>query len=231
MNHYKYLFFDVDNTLLDFNAAEELALQRLFDDQHINLTTEIERYYKEMNKGLWRDFENGKIDRDELVNTRFAKLFKAFGRDVDGVTMEQNYRRFLNEGHQLVSGARQLLLRLKERFDLYIVTNGVAETQRKRLQDSGLTPFFKQIFVSEDSGYHKPDPRFFHYVFKHIPCFRADHGLIVGDSLISDIQGGSHAGLKTCWFNAKHQNNELDVKPNYEIHKLDELYAILQPNE
>ncbi|MCQ2009137.1 MAG: YjjG family noncanonical pyrimidine nucleotidase [Sporolactobacillus sp.] len=227
MSHYTSLFFDVDDTLLDFGAAEESALHKLFDDQQIILTPEIKNYYKVMNKGLWRDFENGKIKRDELVNTRFSKLFKAFGKDVDGVAMEQNYRRFLREGHQLVNGASQLLLRLKERFDLYIVTNGVAETQCKRLRDSGLTPFFKQIFVSEDTGYHKPDKRFFDYAFEHIPYFKADQGLIIGDSLISDIQGGSRAGLETCWFNAKHLNIDLNVKPNYEIHKLDELCTIL----
>ncbi|SFF97489.1 YjjG family noncanonical pyrimidine nucleotidase [Sporolactobacillus nakayamae] len=227
MSHYTTLFFDVDDTLLDFGAAEDLALHLLFESQEIPLTPEIESYYKKMNKSMWKDFENGKIERDNLVNTRFTKLFSAFGKTVDGIAMERNYRQFLREGHQLVNGAQQLIENLKNKFDLYIVTNGVAETQYKRLQDAGLSHCFKQIFVSEDTGYHKPDHQFFDYVFERITNFSADEGLIIGDSLISDIHGGSQAGLDTCWFNAKNLTNELNEQPTYEIHKLEQLYPIV----
>ncbi|MDN3953773.1 YjjG family noncanonical pyrimidine nucleotidase [Sporolactobacillus laevolacticus] len=227
MSQYKSLFFDVDDTLLDFGAAEDLALNLLFEDQNLPLTTEIESYYKKMNKGLWNDFENGKIARDELVNTRFSKLFKAFGKEVDGVAMERNYRRFLREGHQLVHGAYPLIDALSNKFDLYIVTNGVAETQRKRLHDAGLAPYFRDVFVSEDTGYHKPDKEFFDYVFARVPHFEKREGLIIGDSLISDIHGGNQAGLDTCWFNAGNKINKLNEQPTYEIDQLKQLYSIL----
>lgn len=99
MKNYQTLLFDVDDTLLDFGAAEDNALRLLFEEQKVSLTVEIENYYKKMNKGMWQEFELGKLDRDELVNTRFSKLFKAFGQEVDGVLLEQKYRGYLEEGH------------------------------------------------------------------------------------------------------------------------------------
>ncbi|NTU27393.1 noncanonical pyrimidine nucleotidase, YjjG family [Bacillus tequilensis] len=227
MNQYRTLLFDVDDTILDFKAAEALALRLLFEDQNIPLTDEMKTQYKTINQSLWRAFEEGKITRDEVVNTRFSTLFKEYGYEADGALLEQKYRRFLEKGHQLMDGAFDLISNLQLQFDLYIVTNGVSKTQYKRLRDSGLFPFFKDIFVSEDTGYQKPMKEYFDYVFARIPQFSAEHTLIIGDSLTADMKGGQLAGLDTCWFNPDLKQNELEVMPTYEIRELEELYRIL----
>jgi 2-haloacid dehalogenase len=227
LKKYKTLFFDADDTLLDFGAAESLALRLLFKDQKITLTAELEAHYKELNQGLWRAHEEGKIERDELLNTRFSLLFKEYGKEVDGVLLEENYRMYLEEGNQLVNGALELMKELKKKYDLYIVTNGVSKTQDRRLRDSGLHPFFKNVFVSEDTGYQKPMKEYFDYVFARIPNFSLEHGLIIGDSLSSDIKGGMLAGLDTCWFNPKVKPNNTEIQPTYQIQTLEELFQIL----
>lgn len=71
----------------------------LFEDQEIPFTTEMEEHYKKINQGLWRSFEEGKLDRDEIVNTRFPILFKEYGQEVDGVLLEKKYCSYLEEGH------------------------------------------------------------------------------------------------------------------------------------
>lgn len=139
------------------------------------------------------------MDRDQVVNTRFSLLFKEYGLEADGVLLEKKYRSFLEEGHQLIDGAFELIKSLRDQYDLYIVTNGVSKTQYKRLQASGLYPMFKGIFVSEDTGFQKPMKEYFDYVFERIPHFSVDQGLIIGDSLTADIEGGGwpdwiHAG-------------------------------------
>jgi 2-haloacid dehalogenase len=227
LKKYKVLLFDADDTLLDFGAAESLALNLLFKDQKIELTNELEAHYKEFNQGLWRALEDGKIKRDELLNTRFLLFFKEYGKEVDGVLLEENYRRYLEEGHQLVDGAIELVKDLQHEYDLYIVTNGVSETQDKRLRASGVQPFFKNVFVSEDTGFQKPMKEYFDYVFERIPDFSVEHGLIIGDSLSSDIRGGMLAGMDTCWFNPKKKQNNTEIEPTYQIQKLEELYRIL----
>lgn len=92
--------------------------------------------------------------------------------------LEEKYRSFLEEGHQLIDGAFELIESLQDQYDLYIVTNGISKTQYKRLQASGLYPMFKGIFVSEDTGFQKPMKEYFDYVFERIPHFlpiKADH--------------------------------------------------------
>ncbi|MCP1125933.1 YjjG family noncanonical pyrimidine nucleotidase [Bacillus sp. 3103sda1] len=228
MKHYQTLLFDVDDTLLDFGVAERVALRSLFEEQQIPLTAEIEAHYKEVNQGLWKPFEEGKLDRDEVVNTRFSILFKKYVQEVDGILLEQNYRSYLEEGNQLVNGAFKLITNLQKQYNLYIVTNGVSKTQDKRLRNSGLHPLFKDIFVSEDTGFQKPMKEYFDYVFARIPNFSPKQALIIGDSLSADIKGGQLAGLDTCWFNPEMKPNNTDINPTYEIQKLDELYHILK---
>ncbi|MFD0698063.1 YjjG family noncanonical pyrimidine nucleotidase [Paenibacillus sp. GCM10027628] len=227
MKKYQTLLFDVDDTLLDFRAAENLALRLLFEEQQISLTTEIEAQYKKINQGLWRSFEEGTIDRDEVVNTRFYMLFKEYGQEVDGTLLEKKYRGYLEEGHQHIDGAFELITNLQNKYDLYIVTNGVSKTQDKRLRDSGLYPLFKGIFVSEDTGFQKPMKEYFDYVFARIPNFSVENGLIIGDSLSADIKGGQLAGLDTCWYNPEMKPNDTDIVPTYQIQRLDELDRIL----
>ena len=228
MGHYKTLLFDLDDTLLDFGASEDVALQKLFDDQQFTLTPEVKTNYKKLNDSLWRAYENDEMDRDEVVNTRFARLFEQYGIHVDGVALEQNYRKYLSEGHHLIEGAIELIQKIHTEFDLYVVSNGASYTQQKRLKDSGMAPYFNKVFVSEDTGYQKPMKGFFNFVFAQIDNFDASETIIIGDSFSADVTGGWNAGIDTCWVNIKERvNQHPEIIPTYEIRKLEELYGVL----
>lgn len=227
MKTYKYLFFDIDDTLLEFQATEKEALRALFAEQNMDLTAEDERRYKEINQGLWNDYENGKIDRGEVLNTRFSTFFMHYDLEVNGSLLERKYRSYLEQGHQLINGAMDLIIHLQPQYELYIVTNGVSKTQDRRLRDSGLYPYFKDIFVSEDTGFQKPMKEFFEYVFDRIPNYIPEQGLIIGDSLSADIKGGQISGLDTCWFNPLRKENQSGFSPTYEIQQLKEIHEIL----
>lgn len=98
----KTLLFDVDDTLLDFKLAEKKALHALFEEENVPFTSEVESTYHRINQGLWRSFEEGKITKDVLLDTRFGLLFDAFNREVDSVKMGENYREYLSQGHDLL---------------------------------------------------------------------------------------------------------------------------------
>lgn len=225
---YKALFFDVDKTLLDFHTTEHYALDRAFQKANIPLSHDIRAYYLEMNGKLWESYERGEISRDIVFSTRFATLFSHFGISFDGQRMEQIYREELNFGHDLMPNAKEVIKTLYAHYPLYIVTNGSAQTQKKRLQDSGLKPYFSDIFISEEIGYRKPMVEFFQHCLAHLPQLKAQDILLIGDSLSSDILGGNRSGIDTCWMNPDQEPNNTNAIPMYEIQSLTELLPLLE---
>lgn len=223
---FKTLLFDVDDTLLDFQLTEKKALQALFQEEGLALTDEIEATYKKINSQLWREFEQGKTDKKTVTDTRFSLLFAQFNKEVDGKKMGEQYRDHLSHGHDLLGNSKAIIEQLHSDYDLYIVTNGVAKTQYQRLQDSKLTNYFNDIFVSEEVGYQKPMKEYFDYVFDRIPHFDREKTLIIGDSLASDIQGGNKAKIQTVWLNPSKQATKT-IQPTYEISRLDDIFAVL----
>ncbi len=142
--------------------------------------------------------------------------------------MEKAYRQALSEGIDLIDGALDVVKKLHKTHELYVVTNGPASTQEKRLIDSGLAPYFKAIFVSEVIGLQKPMPEYFDYCFERIPSFKKEEAIIIGDSLSSDIQGAMGAGIDSCWFNPNRVHNETAFQPTCEIQYLTELLSLFE---
>lgn len=224
----KFLLFDVDHTLLDFSTSEKIALEKCFNAFDLPFTEEILAWYLAHNHKLWTNYENGVIPRDAIFQTRFNDTFAQFSIDADGTLMEQTYRKALAEGSDLIENALDIIKKLSRTHELHIVTNGLASTQEKRLKDSGLAPYFKNIFVSEIMGYQKPMIEYFDYCFGHIDNFQKSKAMIIGDSLSSDIQGGIRAGIDTCWFNPGKLANNTKFQPSHEIHHLLELLPLLE---
>ncbi len=227
-NNYTTLLLDVDGTLLDFNEAERRGVCAVME--HFGLTPTPERiaHYHEINKEYWKAFERGDIKREEIFGSRFHRFFASYDKNVDGDTAEKMYRGHLNSCAVLIEHALEICAWLRERYDLYVVTNGVSTTQYQRLKDSGLDTFFTDIFVSEDTGSQKPHKEYFDYCLERIPEKNRSNMLIIGDSLTSDIKGGKNAGIDTCWIHDDEQECPDDLKPDYEIRELLELKKILE---
>ena len=225
---YKFLLFDLDHTLLDFDTAEDVALTQLLKEEGVEDIQAYKDYYVPMNKALWKDLELKKITKAELINTRFAKLFAHFGIEKDGVYLAERYQFYLSQQGQLFSGAMELLDSLIDRgYELYAATNGITYIQTGRLEQSGIAPFFKEIFISEQLHTQKPDAAFYEKIGARIPNFNKNHALMIGDSLSADIQGGNNAGIDTIWYNPHHLENKSLAQPTYEVDSYQALLLIL----
>lgn len=231
MMRYEFLLFDLDDTLLDFEANERASLEKLFSDNGVSFTREVFDVYNAVNKELWAGYEKGTIELAEVLNTRFSKAMLKLDMEVDGILWEKQYRELLGKGYQIIDGAFDLCEDLHQSYRLFIVTNGVTETQLNRLRLSGLYSFFEGIFTSQEIGYQKPAGEFFDYVKENISGFHPERALVIGDSLSSDIKGGYLAGIDTCWINRKNTTNTSGVESTYTITKLKDLYEILKDNE
>lgn len=225
----KYVLFDVDDTLLDFGKAESAAIGKTFERIGIPVTEELIRRYSEINAQQWARFERGEISRERLLTERFDILFSELGlHNIPSEMAQASYEYLLGIGHYFVDGAEALLEALKDKYELYIVSNGNASVQDRRLKSAGIIPYFSDIFISERVGFNKPSAEFFDACFERIPGFERDKAIIVGDRLSSDIQGGINAGVKTCWFNPKGEAPDPDIPADYEIKHLGELPALLE---
>lgn len=224
---FQTILLDLDDTILDFGAAEHIAIAKAFRDVGLEPTDQLIERYSQINISQWEAFERGEIDRDEVLTRRFEILFEELGVKIDAQHCENIYRGYLGVGHYFVEGAIELLEYLYPKYDLYIASNGVAATQNTRLASANIGHYFKNIFISETTGHHKPEKEYFDYCFARIENFDPDKTIIIGDSLTSDIRGGLNAGIHTCWFNPKQKSGRKDIIPEFEIHTLKDLQTLL----
>lgn len=222
------LLIDLDNTILDFNAAERCALTRALTALGVSVDDELLRRYHVINMRHWEMLENGLLTREEVLVKRFDALFLERGVKADAFETRRLYEEMLAEGHWFIPGAEALLEALYGKYRLFICSNGVGSVQDGRIASAGIGAYYEDIFISERIGGNKPERAFFDACFARIPGFSREMTLILGDSLSSDIRGGVNAGIRTCWFNPQGREDPGPVYPDWEIRSLADFPPLLE---
>ncbi len=226
MKKYTTIYFDLDNTILDFTATEYNAIKQLLKLHNLPHSDDIIAKYSAINQSWWERFEKGEIEKSEIFAGRFKTFLEFYGLCGDPQKMADDYFGLLAAGHDVIENADVTVKTLKERgYTICITTNGVCKTQYRRIDECGLKEYFDYIFVSEDAGHQKPDVKYFEYAMSNSPEKDKSKIIVVGDSLSSDIKGGINFGVDTCWLNAKSKPSTL--KPTYEIANIMQILDIL----
>jgi HAD superfamily (subfamily IA) hydrolase, TIGR02254 len=224
---YNSLFFDLDNTLLDFSKSEEIALTLLFEHYQCAEHENIREFYNIENRKLWDKHENGEVSFEYLLENRFPRTLAHYEVEIDGKEWDKKYHSLLREHPFLMEDdVPNVIDTLSKSYRLFIATNGVEETQIERLKKMKLLTFFEKVYTSQSIGYQKPDIRFFKYIEEHTPNFDATKALMIGDSVKTDIRGGNNAGMDTCLLSPNGVKKS-ETKSTYEIKTISELYTIL----
>lgn len=225
---YKWLLFDADGTLFDYDKAEGYALRSTFEVLGFAYEARYAQIYRRINGEIWLDFEKGKISQERLRTRRFELLFDAIEIDCDPCEFSRLYLANLALGTDLIEGAEDVVKSLHGRVDLLLITNGLADVQRPRFARSTVGQYFSDVVISEEVGAAKPDTAIFEVAFAKMGLPKKGDVLIVGDSLTSDIKGGHNYGIDTCWFNPERKPSDPGVVAHHEIGELKELLLLLE---
>jgi putative hydrolase of the HAD superfamily len=203
---YTHLFFDLDNTIWDFNsnsyAALYIALDKLQLLEKIGSYEEYFQIYAEVNERLWDLYRKGLMQKKVLSVQRFEESFEKHGTPVPvgGGAVNDAYLAEMPLQTRLVEGARKVLDYLHGRYELAIITNGFKEVQFDKIKKSELSKYFRKIFISEDIGAQKPGKKIFEYALKSMNAPKKS-SLMIGDSWEADIIGARNFGIDQVYFN------------------------------
>ena len=228
---YKHLFFDLDNTLWDFDYNSKIVLGYIYDKfslktKGVPSKKQFIKNYKKVNGELWLKYREGILTKDVLRYQRFLKTLISFNID-DKYLSEEMGNYYVGKSPcqtKLIDGANEVLFNLSLHYNLHIITNGFKEVQYIKLRKSGIFSFFDKIIVSEDVGVLKPNKKIFQFALDKCGA-KIEECLMIGDDLISDIYGARKFGMDQVFFNYKFLKNK--VQATYKISYLKEIEGIL----
>ncbi len=222
----KIIFFDVDDTLLDFSAYQQFVLKKMCKEYNVEYSQKLLETFNDVNWRLWRQIEKGTITRPQLHHDRFRIVFNesgVIGGDPD--KFETGFRKTIYEYYVKIDGTDETLAYLSKKYMLCVVSNASFNQQATRLKGAKIDRYFSKIFTSNEIGADKPSKAFFDSVFDSLDGIKPDETLLVGDSPSADIAGGNNYGLKTCWFNREGASKD-KIQCDYEIHSLKDLISL-----
>jgi putative hydrolase of the HAD superfamily len=227
---YQHIFFDLDRTLWDFEANSADTLLELYNELEISksgkLFNDFLLKYNELNKQYWIDYRNNRITKSELTWRRFydSLLWCSIDNESMAREMAKEYVRRSPYKTKLFPEVINTLERIKNDFQIHIITNGFSEVQFIKLKQSGLDIYLKSITISEEAEKPKPHTEFFDLALKKANAL-PENCLIVGDDLETDILGAKNYGLDYVWFNPDKEITDTEI--TNEIHCMNELINIV----
>ena len=156
MKRYRFLLFDADYTLLDFDKdmfhAFQATYEACFGSQR-PYSPQLLEQYEVCNNRWWKKLERGECTKPQLFAGRFQDFLQETGLTGQPEEINRLYFENLAQGGALLPGALELVRDLSGAYQLYIVTNGNAVSQMSRLERSGLLPYVQDVFVSAHQGH------------------------------------------------------------------------------
>jgi len=233
---YKYIIFDVDDTLLDFGCAFHTAQKAIANKLGIDLSKD----YMELDeKTGWRAWKECGLDNTEseeiqqnyhnyyyqYLKKHYLYLIQGLGLDMCVDELVEEYINSISASKVLMeSYTLQVYRKLAERFRLALATNGIEKIQIERV--SAFLPYTYKTYISESVECIKPSKQFFEYVIGDLQC-NPKECLMIGDSITNDILGAKAAGMDVCFYNIKKKDVPKELAVDFVINSIRELENIL----
>lgn len=230
MGKIKNLFFDLDRTLWDFEKNSLTAFsflhEKYFAEKFSFTKNELCEVYNRNNEELWDKLRKGIIDKDFLRENRFRLTLAELNIIDDKLAkiLNDEYMHIYPRQPHVYPKTIETLTELKNRnFKIFLLTNGWYETQKLKIENSGLHNLIDKMITSDRAGHMKPDGRIFKFALKETNS-TIENSLMVGDDYEVDIIGAEQIGMKAILFN---YNNNMNTEYSNSISQINQLLSIL----
>lgn len=166
---------------------------------------------------------------------KIKAIFFDLGDTLMDETTEVKDQDFVTIDAELIDGAREVIVRLKELgYKLALVADTRIGTYKNVLGKFDLLRYFDCFAISEELGISKPNPEIFLFALDSLGIEREHYKdvVMVGNNLKRDIAGANRLGLISVWI---HRNDRYpsipenaEEVPRFEIKELPELFHILE---
>lgn len=226
MKNIKHIFFDLDHTLWDFDKNAELAFQRIFIENNIDLSiTSFIEVYNPINQAYWKLYQLNEVSHETLRYGRLKDSFDACNLTVSDELISKisdDFISYLPLNNHLIEGTIETLTYLSKTYQLHIITNGFAHVQESKMVNANLNRFFKTVTNSELAGNKKPHQSIFQYALQEANAQKFE-SIMIGDSWEADVEGALNFGMQAIYFNP---NNTKKVTEVEQISSLTELMLL-----
>ena len=226
----KFIYFDLDDTLLDHKQAERNALLDIYRHFDLFSASEPEQLidvYHHVNSNQWVLYSQAKVTREQLQRNRFEMTLQELGLDAGRFDeVGSQYMQYYRNHWQWVDGAREAFQQIRDNYSVGILTNGFAETQKMKFARFDLYTEAEHLVISEEVGVMKPHPDVFEYATK-LTGYAPDEILYIGDSFSSDVVGGTGYGWDVGWFTKGGEDHQKE-KANFTFNNFNDLTDLLK---
>jgi putative hydrolase of the HAD superfamily len=215
-----FVFFDIDDTLLDHVAAARAGAVALH--RHIGAHVPVEQFVADWAAALDRNFPRflaGELSFQGQRRERIRQVVDAALTDEAADAVFVGYQEAYEAAWALFPDVRPCLESLSP-GRVGIISNGQVEQQRHKLSKTGIEARFDCIVISEECGCSKPAPEIFLEACRRIGASPTET-VYVGDRYDVDAEGARRAGLTGVWLDRHHTRTMLHESPV--IQTLDEL--------
>lgn len=191
----KFIFFDLDDTLLDDEVSTQLGVDALFEkyaslvvDRHQRWADALDEYYPA--------FLSGEINVQQLQMSRIRYvLAEQTFSDEEALAAFEYFMVNYVEGATLFEESKSVISTLKARgIGLGVISNGPDDMQVRKLKAVGLYDEFDVVVTAERAGVGKPNVAIFEFALTEA-AKAANDCWCVGDNLKNDVLAANEAGL------------------------------------
>lgn len=204
----KYIFFDLDETLIDIKKAQNTAIESLFDMFKFNKKTDLDSFIKkwdELTDFHYKFYTSKQISYEEQRRRRIIDLFKTYNIELssDPMVVYNIYLKEFENAWSVYDDVVETLKELKAKdYILGLISNGDYDQQVQKMKKVGIFEMFDYVNTSSQFEVSKPDTRVYETIFK-MHGINYENVCYVGNSYKKDILPCRQLGIKTILIDRK----------------------------